>query len=218
MSELQPLRHDEDPMALWNQVCKTNPGHTKEVHNGKFAFTAIDPTYQLEEATRRFGPYGVAWGLYDLVFNPIPVDGGTNLLLTATFRYPLDGEPHQFPIAVDLRMRPTDDTAKKLMTMARSKALSYLGFNADVFAGKFEDDAYVRDRETEFGDAETTESEIRGKIRTAMDTSTLKKFRSRIEQMAATGTITPEVGSRLVGEVESRTEEIEKSQLSQETK
>ena len=55
-------------MELWNSVCKTNPKHTTEITIGKRKFTGIDAYYQIETATKLWGPYGKRWGLQDLSF------------------------------------------------------------------------------------------------------------------------------------------------------
>lgn len=43
-----------------------------------------------------------------------------------------------FPITVEMDWEPGQETFKKLQTMARSKAFSYLGFNADVFLNEWD--------------------------------------------------------------------------------
>ena len=48
-------------MELWNKVCRTDPEHTKHV-NQRGGFTAIDAMYQIQEATKVFGPVGKGWG------------------------------------------------------------------------------------------------------------------------------------------------------------
>jgi len=72
--------------------------------------------------------------------------------MTATFKYP-GGE---FPISNSIslftdakRTKPDVEFAKKIETNTISKALSKLGFNTDVYMGKFEDNAYVQARYTE---------------------------------------------------------------------
>ncbi|MBN86088.1 MAG: hypothetical protein CL885_01045, partial [Dehalococcoidia bacterium] len=45
-----------------------------------------------------------------------------------------------------MRQRPDADAPKKALTDAITKGLSYLGFNADIFLGKFDDNKYVQER------------------------------------------------------------------------
>ena len=56
-------------------------------------------------------------------------------------------EPSEFPIHSSIKYhsngRVDDDFMKKVATDALTKGLSKLGFNADVFMGKFDDNKYV---------------------------------------------------------------------------
>lgn len=132
---------DNNNMKIWDQVCTTDPETTKRV-NQRGGFTAIDAQAQLKRATEVFGPYGTHWGLTDLDYYTI-YDGEGNMVevtLAARFYYP-GGE---FPMSNDMRYRPGDECRKKLLTDLRSKCLSTLGFNSDVFEGKFDDNKYVQ--------------------------------------------------------------------------
>ena len=55
--------------TIWDQVCKTDPRHTKKV-NQRGGFTAIDAHYQVQRATEVFGPVGIGWGYH--LFNIVP--------------------------------------------------------------------------------------------------------------------------------------------------
>ena len=46
--------------------------------------------------------------------------------------------------------RPDEDAYKKCVTDGITKCLSYLGFNADVFLGKFDDNKYVKEMARKF--------------------------------------------------------------------
>jgi len=48
------------------------------------------------------------------------------------------------------RAKPDHDVLKKATTDGITKCLSYLGFNADVFTGKFDDNKYVQQMNNEF--------------------------------------------------------------------
>ncbi len=128
----------EQNMKLWNSVCTTDPKRTKAVTLGR-KWTAIDPTYQNMEATKLWGPYGKDWGLDDIEIKTIVIGDTTVAMLKGVFRYP-EG---RFQIVVDQKFKPGDDTLKKLQTSATSKALSKLGFSADIFLGMFDDVDYV---------------------------------------------------------------------------
>lgn len=134
----------ENNMELWDSVCETDPKNTKAVKYGKREFTAIDAYSQIKQATELWGPYGGKWGLAGLEITEL---SGSQLLISGVFKYP-DG---QFPVANNIVLGM--DSVKKLVTNTISKALSMLGFNTDVFLGRYEDDMYVeemRKKNTDF--------------------------------------------------------------------
>lgn len=129
-------------MELWDSVCETDPAITKHVSQ-RGGFTAICAQVQLKAATRKWGPYGSTWGVQGLQFTEYSESGKPiEVMLSGTFWYP-GGE---FPIATDMAYKPGNDTRKKLLTDLTTKALSKLGFNSDVFEGKFDDNKYVAER------------------------------------------------------------------------
>jgi len=141
-----------DNMKIWDQVCTTDPDITRRVTQ-RGGFTAIDAQSQLKKATEVFGPYGKDWGIDGLCYSSVKDPEGTivEMSLVARFYYP-DGE---FPMATDMRYRPGDDCHKKLLTDLRSKCLSTLGFNSDVFEGRFDDNKYVATLKDKASDEET---------------------------------------------------------------
>lgn len=144
-------------MDLWNSVCKTDPAMTKRVSQ-KGGFTAIDAQYQLRIATELWGPYGGNWGVKDCVYgylNNWEDNSGTisEVWLEALFYYP-GGE---LEISTDTAYRKGGDSRKKLLTDLTTKSLSKLGFNADVFEGKFDDNKYVAEMRKEFAKKEVVE-------------------------------------------------------------
>jgi len=142
-------------MQLWNSVCKTNPNHTKEVKFGR-KFTAIDAYSQIEAATEQWGPYGSDWGLYDIEYTHLHEYKVCDF--KAKMRYSQGGIERHFPINTCIETHKNvkgalvfdTDYAKKAVTDMITKSLSLLGFNADVFMGKFDDNRYVNDMNNEF--------------------------------------------------------------------
>lgn len=130
-----------DKLELWNKVCETNPADTKQVSFGR-KFTAIDAYSQIRSATKQFGAYGENWGIREINHTFVP--GTTMVLAVGTFFIP-NGESviSSSIFYVSEKGKPDDDFAKKLETDMITKALSRLGFNADVFLGKFDDNKYV---------------------------------------------------------------------------
>lgn len=145
-------------LELWEKVCKTDPNMTKEVNFGR-KFTAIDPHYQIKRMTEMFGPVGIGWGHYKTDVQHLPSDQicicvrvwigspdrffehmGQNGYYTNKERTIVDGE-----------------ASKKAYTDGLTKAISHLGFCADVFEGKFEDSKYRASLEDEFSNTEPAE-------------------------------------------------------------
>ena len=129
----------KDNMKLWDAVSVTDPDTTRKV-NQRGGFTAICAQAQLKEATKLWGPYGDAWGLAELQWEYIKTgDTIFEVALTAEFYYP----GGSFPMSNDMAYKVGNEIRKKLITDMRSKCLSTLGFNSDVFEGRFDDNRYV---------------------------------------------------------------------------
>jgi hypothetical protein len=137
-------------LDLWDKVCETNPNFTKKV-NQRGGFTSVCPQYQIKEATKQFGCYGKGWGFESIDFDYQFVSDTGLVIVNAIFFYVLGGERSSFPInnawpmksGVGDKARVDPDFAKKAETNTMSKALSKLGFSADVFMGQFDDAEYV---------------------------------------------------------------------------
>jgi len=144
----------KDNMKLWESVETTDPKFTKKV-NQRGGFTAIGAQYQLRTATETFGPFGTGWGVKDERIEKwedagIAVYQATLWYVPAEFKKGIPiikDEPSEFPIHSSIKYhnngRVDDDFMKKVATDALTKGLSKLGFNADVFMGKFDDNKYV---------------------------------------------------------------------------
>jgi hypothetical protein len=96
--------------------------------------------YQVQCATEQFGPAGIGWGWeFELIFPP-----NDSILAKVTVWH---GKKDQTVSQVGQKKlggeRIDEDAAKKAVTDGLTKCLSYLGFNADVFLGKFDDNKYV---------------------------------------------------------------------------
>ena len=168
---------ENNNLQLWNKVEKTNPKYTKKAKVGGMNITAISPQFQVMNATEQFGSYGSKWGFkrieldYSITNTPIVLsvtDWNTkqttevNSILglvgfKATFFYP-NGEfeiTNSIKIFTDNKHSKIDDNyAKKLETDALTKALSKLGFNADIFLGKFDDVRYLEETNAHFNKIE----------------------------------------------------------------
>lgn len=147
----------DENLVLWKEVEKTDVTQTKKVSIGTYSYTAIDATYQFKKATGEWGKYGETWGLKesDMIFDAFDQSG--LVILKAMFFYPSANKEVSFPIHNSIKAIThktakntgekyttiDEDFAKKLETNTVSKALSKLGFSADVYLGKFDDFNYV---------------------------------------------------------------------------
>ena len=143
----------KDNLELWNKVQETDPNYTKKVSFGG-NFTSINATYQIKNATEAFGMYGDTWGIESIEYDYIDVDLSQKMVLArAVFKYPVDGEKKTFPISSTIfiqeyskkwkSLQVDDEWAKKIETDITTKALSKLGFNADIFMGMYDDNKYL---------------------------------------------------------------------------
>jgi len=138
-------------MELWEKVCKTNVDYTKEVNVGR-KFTAIDAHYQVMRATEVLGRAGEGWGFecVDKTFLPTDQVALTVRVWTGKRENYIE-HIGQCGLYIDKKKTMTDgDCVKKAMTDGLTKCLSYFGFSADVFLGKFEDNKYVAELKEEF--------------------------------------------------------------------
>lgn len=153
-------------LSIWESVQKTDPKFTKQFSAGG-NFTSINAVYMVMQATKQFGPIGIGWG-YDILEerydNGAPINlGAENQELifekTHTIKICLwfmqDGKKGEL---IHFGHTPyfyktknggfiTDKEApKKSLTDAVKKALSMLGFSADIFMGMYDDVNYVHER------------------------------------------------------------------------
>jgi len=140
---------------FYKSVAKTNPKFVKNQNVGGRKITTIDPQSQTETATEKWGLFGKAWGIKDISFSTRQYGTTEVMTIQGVFWFP-DGE---FPYSVSdksfyISAKGKDiidiDIEKKLLTSLKSKCLSLIGFNSDIFLGKFDDANYVNEMWGEF--------------------------------------------------------------------
>jgi hypothetical protein len=134
-------------LTLWNEVKTPDPQYTKQVKM-RGGFTAIDAHYLFMVATDKLGAYGKGFGLMSSSFDYSMVPELRIAVHNAVFFYLMDGERHEFPITNSIEVVSKNgvvdsDYAKKAETNTTCKALSKIGFAADVYMGMFDDQDYV---------------------------------------------------------------------------
>jgi len=154
-------------MRIWEAVSVTPPSWTKRVQETKKSrpYTTINAYRQIAAATRQFGPAGAGWGYdYTLEYRG---EGAEQLVLCHLTLWH-GAREHTIPVTTAKRTHMRrgadawldEDFPKKVVTDAITKALSYLGFSADIYYGLFDDVAYVRDAQAREREAEATGAEL----------------------------------------------------------
>ena len=152
-------------MQIWNRVEKTDTRYTKDAKVGGQQITSLNGTAMIMKATEIFGPVGIGFGWtvleerFDKGAEIFVGEGdkratlGFELNHTVKIRFWIKhggerGELEQYgctPYLYKSKFGTTTDgeAPKKSLTDAIKKALSMLGFSADVFLGLFDDQEYV---------------------------------------------------------------------------
>lgn len=172
----------KDNMRIWSQVERTDPSVTKAADLGRMKITAISPQSQRRKATELWGPVGVGWGVRNEVYSYIDI-GDTKLCTYTANLWYVDGEMEgEFPITACVKVAYMsrnnylvidDEYSKKVSTNALTKGLSCLGFNSDVFEGKFDDCKYVNAMKEEFA---TNDKRVVPKTKSPDSLSTYKSL------------------------------------------
>ena len=166
-------------LKLWKSVEETDVKYTKKAKKGMHKFTSITPMSQFKKATEQFGIQGIGWGIKigSEVFMEQTI-GTTSLLnYDAILFFKYEGELGEIPVHATEKLsyqtqgangylKIDDEVRKKVVTNAKTKGLSELGFNADIFMGQFDDPNYVDyiAYEQSINQAEDKEEEIKAQI------------------------------------------------------
>lgn len=159
MYNLKGMNMSNENLKLWDAVQKTDPAFTKQASKGAHNFTSVAPMYQNKKATEQFGVQGIGWGVVvgSEVFTEKEYGTTTILSYDATLFFVIDGQRGEIPIHASEKscyktngykgkegyMKIDDEVRKKVVTNAKTKGLSELGFSADIFMGMFDDPNYV---------------------------------------------------------------------------
>ena len=133
-------------LDLWERHFKPHKDALKSAPRG---MTAIDPMWTIREATEEWGPMGIDWGfrvVREDIFRSDITGTSVHTVLLEVWHpggiiqsfggTTMDGTNSKGPYL-------DDDYAKKSITDALSKALSWLGFGAAVHMGMFDGNKYA---------------------------------------------------------------------------
>jgi hypothetical protein len=159
-------------LAIWSAVSTPDPARTKPFKGkGGFEGTAINAVYLAKRATEIFGPMGIGWGV-DIVEEKLLQGGpmiskegeilgnevihclrislwykrGEDVGRITHFGQTTFVGQNKFGVYTD------EDAPKKSLTDAMTKALSLLGFAADVHMGMFDDHKYIAEVRQEYAE------------------------------------------------------------------
>lgn len=152
-------------MKIWELVDKTDTRYTKDAKVGGQQITSLNGTAMIMKATEVFGPAGIGfgWKVLEERFDPgveVFIGEGekrsslgftSNHTVRIAFWFMLDGQRGEiesygctnYIYKASYGMLTDGEAPKKSLTDAIKKALSSLGFSADVFLGLFDDKDYV---------------------------------------------------------------------------
>lgn len=142
-------------MELWKSVCVTDPSAVKPITGKQYQGNSPKPYWIVEQATRKFGPCGIGWGLI-VLDERIERFGETDTVHIAKVRvwYLFDGKRGEIEQMGQTKMSYKnskgsvtldEDAPKKSVTDAMVKCLSMIGFAGDIFSGRWDDSAYVQE-------------------------------------------------------------------------
>lgn len=158
----------ENNIKLWRSVEKTPTSQVRPATLNGMQIKSVKPHYQRMKATEIFGPYGKGWGIIpeSESFTQCQIADTHLLKYRAVLFYTIEGERFEFPICATEKeayitkggkgyLKIDDSADKKVATNALTKGLSFLGFNADVFHGLYDDANYVNSlQQEEAGEAQ----------------------------------------------------------------
>ena len=137
-------------LELWNKVSKSDPKYLKKISFGRRSFTAIDPQYQVRCITEAFGPVGQGWGWTNET-RFINLSNGDTAVVADVCIWTVDKANSFGPFSGCRKFfdaakgRLNEDAPKMAITDGLTKAISHLGFNADVFLGEMDGNKYAAD-------------------------------------------------------------------------
>lgn len=193
-------------LELWKLVEETDATHTKKAKKGMYQFTSIAPMSQFKKATEVFGIQGIGWGIKpeSELFHSERFDNNETVLLhyDAILFYKFDGQCGEIAVHATEKsayktqgasgyLKIDDEARKKVVTNAKTKGLSELGFNADVFLGMFDNHDYFNEIQTAQVNAKQTEAEEKSiKLREELEVK-VNVFFNKMKEAKNMATLNP---------------------------
>lgn len=142
-----------ETMSIWSEVENTDTAIAQPFNENGFSGTTVPAMHQIKAATKLWGPMGFKWGLshqkYSIEKRSEFDSRYDVLVLSAELFYPYENTRVEISMEIEIDLWDYDeklktfsknnDARKKVRTGLLTKALSQLGFNADIYLGKFDD-------------------------------------------------------------------------------
>lgn len=190
-------------MQLWDSVFMTDPRAVKPITGKTYKGNSPKPYWLIEQATRRFGPCGIGWGVTvkSERFERMGEHEVLHVAIVAVW-YMLNGQRSESVeqmggtkaayMSSKGSLIVDEDAGKKSVTDGMVKCLSMLGFAGDIFTGRWDDSKYVSDADAEFRRREFQEERaewIAEQLRLIADAKTAGALKSILAHAldAATG-------------------------------
>ncbi|MGM0584238.1 MAG: hypothetical protein ACQEUZ_06275 [Pseudomonadota bacterium] len=189
-------------LDLWKSVEDINPKFTKPISGRDYKGTSPNPHYLVKLATEHLGPAGHGFG-WETVGEGFEHLGQTVLhwcRIRFWWRHPETGEIGSFEAYGQTKAayvtrngdpRVDEDAPKKSMTDAFTKALAQIGFAANIYLGRWDDNKYVAQvgeeyarREAESQQSEKREAEERA-AKLAVETCSKARTCKTVEELTA---------------------------------
>lgn len=150
-------------LKLWDSVAKTDPAYATDVKGGGFSYTSANAYWQIRRATEKWGPCGTGWSVShkgqvvsasdnekvwveDVTITYRDEETGQTASVTqygvAKFCYMTSGASGYFKV--------DEQAPKKALTNGISKALSMLGFSADLWLKYYNSKEYIESVREDF--------------------------------------------------------------------
>lgn len=169
-------------MDIWDQFASTDERYTYDIPEKRL--TGIDTYYQIHRATNAWGPIGNKWGFEGKLTHQ-QVGDKVYCIYELDLSYPPEeGKWGKFGPVTGCCEFTDEDAPKKALTDALSKALSYLGFSADIFMSGTKP-ARKREEPTKVDESKLYVSALQ-QIGICEDENTLREYRDRLNGKKAT--------------------------------
>jgi hypothetical protein len=143
----------KENLALWEQVCVTDPAQVKKITGKPYQGNSPKPYWLIRRATEVFGPCGEGWGVEvksegfhrmtecDVMHSAVVIvwymRDGKRCQIEQMGQTKACYQKNDGGLVLD------EDAGKKSVTDGMVKCLSMIGFAGDIFSGRWDDSSYV---------------------------------------------------------------------------